>query len=95
MTAEDVVIIGAGVAGLTAAKFISLAGISPLVLESGKTVCKKACGEGVHAKTVDGMDFFNIYDSKKGFLRLLLAVFRLIGQQRMPISQFIPHALDW
>ena len=69
MPVEDVVIIGAGIAGITAAKFISSYGISPLVLESGKTLSTKACGDGVHDKSVEGMDFFDLYESKKGVLR--------------------------
>jgi flavin-dependent dehydrogenase len=69
MATEDVVIIGAGIAGLTTAKWLSSWGISPLVVESGNSTSTKACGEGIHAREVDGLDFMNLYESKKGILR--------------------------
>ncbi len=47
---EDIVIIGAGVGGLTAAKTLAEDGFSPLVLEKNKGFGQKACGEVVFAE---------------------------------------------
>jgi flavin-dependent dehydrogenase len=68
---EDVVIIGAGIAGLFTARFLSENGISPLVIEEHEELGMKPCGEGVQDKKVAGYHFLDLYGSRKGIERYL------------------------
>lgn len=53
----DVIVVGAGPAGASAARAASLAGLSTLVLEKEKLPREKRCGGGVSTATLKELDF--------------------------------------
>ncbi len=53
----DVIVVGAGPAGASAARAASLAGLSTLLLEKQKHPREKRCGGGVSAATLKELDF--------------------------------------
>jgi geranylgeranyl reductase family protein len=53
----DVIVVGAGPAGASAARAASLAGLSTLLLEKQKLPREKRCGGGVSAATLKELDF--------------------------------------
>jgi len=64
----DVAIIGGGIAGLSAGKFLAERGVSFILLEEHREFFKKACGEGIIRNTV-GYEFHDLYGSKRGIER--------------------------
>jgi geranylgeranyl reductase family protein len=53
----DVIVVGAGPAGASAARAASLAGLSTLLLEKQKLPREKRCGGGISAATLKELDF--------------------------------------
>jgi geranylgeranyl reductase family protein len=53
----DVIVVGAGPAGASAARAASLAGLSTLLFEKEKLPRQKRCGGGVSAATLEELDF--------------------------------------
>ena len=49
----DVIVVGAGPAGLTAARAISSRGFNVVILEKERHLCMKPCGEAVSKKTIN------------------------------------------
>ncbi len=62
----DVIVVGAGCAGLTFSKFVAEKGFRVLVLEKEKSLCVKPCGEYVTNYDFGGVRFDEIYGSRKG-----------------------------
>lgn len=53
----DVIVVGAGPAGATAARALARAGLEVLILEKGRFPRSKVCGGAVGARTLDLLDF--------------------------------------
>jgi len=53
MTNKQIVVVGAGIAGLTAAYFLKKEGYSPIVLEKSERVGGRTCTDVVNGFTID------------------------------------------
>ena len=58
---EDCVIVGGGVAGLSAANELADAGVSPLIIEAGKFPSHKICGEFISHECLPILDRWQIH----------------------------------
>ena len=67
----DVVVIGAGPAGATAARRLSDAGASTLLLEKQSLPRYKACGGGVPARTLQLLDHVDISPVSEGYVETI------------------------
>lgn len=87
MEAADVVVIGAGLAGLTAALDLADAGLTPLVLEGSDGV-----GGRVRTDVVDG---FRLDRGFQVFLEAYPEARRRLDYDRLGLQRFIPGARVW
>ena len=83
----DVIIVGGGPSGSTAARYIASKGFKPLVLEKKKLDREKACGGGVSGRVIDE---FNVPDD--AFDRMIYGDF-ICSPQGVTVALEKPHRI--